>query len=362
MSGVPRPTVTDPLTWLAPTRHDRAAEDGSREGFDIDLIARLAPEARHKYAGDQGPALLLDHLHAALSRYASTHGLRLRRWERCATLEYAEGMCADIAPVIDAPLLSGPFANSHGLIPDRELRLFGSTNPRGYAKHFDLAAAISPNFSTTEIAVEAMDSAKRADVAPLPDVQEVFDRLLCRLVQLLKLHRNVTFGSVTAQDLAPTSVFLTTLAAMAYAVEAPLPHASPLELLLDIVERMPLQFERRRLPDGSEEWRLPNPSAPSDNLAASMNSPARQAAFRSWHRRLLDDLKRILDAIEYRQGMDVLLEAVQTAFGPRGFHAVQQMESGRQERSREAGRTILLASAGATPVSVAARPHTFFGG
>lgn len=333
-----------------------------RDGFDIDLIARLAPAARYKYEGGRGAALLLDHLHGALSRYASAHGLQLHRWERCATLEYAGGMCADIAPVIDAPLLSGPYGETHGLIPDRELRAFNSTNPRGYAKHFDLAAAISPNFRTTDFAVEAMDSARRADVAPLPDAQEVFDRLLCRLVQLLKLHRNVAFGSAKDQDLAPASVFLTTLAAIAYAVEAPLPHASPLELLFDIVERMPSHFVRHKLPDGSEEWELPNPSAPTDNLAESMNDAARQAAFFAWHRRLLSDLKRILDVIEDHGGMDVLLKAVQVAFGSRGFTAVQQMETGRQERSRQVGRTILLAAPAAVPISVAARSHTFFGG
>lgn len=336
--------------------------DGSREGFDIDLIARLAPSAKRKYEGDRGPVLLLDHLYSALSRYAAAHGLRLHRWERCVTLEYAGGMCADIAPVIDAPLLSGPHAETHGLIPDRELRLFNSTNPRGYAKHFDLAAMISPNFLLSEISAEAFDLAKRADVVPLPDAQEVFGRLLCRLVQLLKLHRNVAFGSVKDQDLAPTSVFLTTLAAIAYTVEAPLPHSSPLELLFDIVERMPSLFVRRRLPSGSEEWELPNPSAPTDNLAAGMNNPSRQVAFIEWHRRLLMDLKRILDAIESHQGMDVLLKAVQTAFGSRGFAAVQQIEMGRQESSRQAGRAILLASSTAMPISVSARPHTFFGG
>jgi hypothetical protein len=47
--------------------------DGSREGFDIDLIARLASGARHKYDGEHGPALLLDRLHRVLSRYADAH-------------------------------------------------------------------------------------------------------------------------------------------------------------------------------------------------------------------------------------------------------------------------------------------------
>lgn len=336
--------------------------DGSREGFDIDLIARLTPEARRKYEGDRGPALLLDRLHGALSRYAEAHGLQLHRWERCATLEYAAGMFADIAPVIDAPLLAAPYGDTHGLIPDRELRRFDSTNPRGYAKHFDLAAAISPNFTAALSFSEAMDSVKRADVTPLPDAQEVFDRLLCRLVQLLKLHRNEAFGVVqVGQDMAPSSVFLTTLAAMAYAVEAPQPHESPLELLLDIVERMPLHFERISRPDGSEQWVLPNPSAPKDNLAASMNLQARQEAFFFWHRRLISDLNRILHAIEHHEGMDVLLKALQAAFGPRSAGAIQQAQAERQSVSRAAGRVTLISSVTAAPISVPARSHTYFG-
>lgn len=337
--------------------------DGSREGFDIDLIARLSSGAYHKYDGENGPALLLDRLHRALSRYADAHGLRLHRWERCATLEYAEGMCADIAPVIDSSLLAAPFGDTHGLIPDRELRLFDSTNPRGYAKHFDRAAAISPNFTGAVLFAEAMDSMTRAEVAPLPDAQEVFDRLLCRLVQLLKVHRNVAFGVAQGgQDMAPSSVFLTTLAAMAYAVEAPQPHESPLELLLDIVERMPLYFERIPLPDGSEEWVLPNPSALRDNLAGAMNSPARQEAFFSWHERLIGDLRGILHAIEHHEGMDVLLKTLEGAFGRRSASAIQQDQSQRRQTSRLAGRVTLISSAAAAPVSVSARPHTFFGG
>lgn len=334
--------------------------DNSREGFDIDLIARQAPSARSKYEGCNGPTLLLDRLHRALARYADAHGLELRRWERCATLMYAGGMCADIASVIDAPLMAAPFGDTHGLIPDRALRLFDSTNPRGYAKHFDLAAAISPNFTATDAFM--MKSETRADVAPLPAAQEVFDRLLCRLVQLLKLHRNVAFGvAQEGQDLAPSSVFLTTLAAIAYAVEAPQPHDSPLELMLDIVERMPLHFKRIPRDGRLEEWFLPNPSAPRDNLASSMNTPERQEAFFAWHQRLVGDLRHILHAIENHEGMDVLLKALENAFGPRGAKAIQEELSLERKESRAAGRVTLLSSAATAPVSVTSRRHTYFG-
>ncbi len=103
-----------------------------------------------------------------------------------------------------------------------------------------------------------------------------------------------------------------------------------LELLLDIVVRMPLHFERISRPDGTEEWVLAsNLSAPKDNLAASMNLPARQEVFFFWHRRLISDLNRILNAIEHHEGMDVLLKALQAAFGSHSAGAIQQAQAER---------------------------------
>ena len=124
---------------------------------------------------------------------------------------------------------------------------------------------------------------------------------------------------------------------------------------------MPLHFTRISLSDGSEEWILPNPSAPNDNLASSMNSPQRQKAFFSWHGKLISDLKRILDAIENHEGMDVLLKVLNVAFGARSAGAIQQEQAHGREVSRAAGRATLISSAAALPVSVAARSHTYFG-
>lgn len=333
----------------------------AREGFDIDLIARLDQSAMRKYGGDNGPALLLNQLHAALNRYAETHRLGIQRWERCITLEYAGGMCADIAPVIDDPLWSVPYGETHGRVPDRELRSYESTNPRGYAKHFNVAASISPVFTVQERLVKVFDSLTRAEVSPLPDAQQVFERLLCRLVQLLKLHRNMAFGDIDSDtDMSPTSIFITTLAAAAYASEAPKPHDSPLDLLLDIVEKMPWYFTRFPGADGSEEWHLPNPSAPHDNLASGMNSRERQTAFTWWHQRLSVDLQNILQAIERRAGADEILKFVESAFGKRAARAIQQDQLQRYTANRQAGKITIVTSL-ATPITVNARPHTFFG-
>ncbi|WP_442774348.1 SMODS domain-containing nucleotidyltransferase [Sphaerotilus montanus] len=335
--------------------------DESREGFDIDLTARLIPAAMGKYEAPNGPVRLLNDLHAAVERYAKAHGLGIQRWERCVTLEYAGGMFADIAPVIDAPLQFGLYGDTLGRIPDRDKRLYELTNPRGYAKGFDKAAAISPVFTSSLAFSEALSMEKRADVVPLPDSQEVFSRLLSRLVQLLKLHRNVAFGQAIGgvDDLAPSSIFITTLAAAAYAVQAPRPHDSPLELLLDIVETLPDYFERTPLPNGGEHWMLANPSAPGENLASGMNTPARQAAFNSWHGLINKQLTDIVDAIERNAGMDVLLPKLEAAFGKRAAHAIRDEEARQRQSTTSIGR-VALVSAGAA-IATTARAHTFFG-
>lgn len=335
--------------------------DASREGFDIDLVARLDRQALVRYGGEDGPTRLLQHLHTALSRYAEAHGLGIKRWERCVTLEYAGGMFADITPVVDDPLLSAPYGDTHGRVPDRKLHVYDPTNPRGYAKGFAQAAAISPVFTSLRTVTAAFDSLAKSDIVPLPTAEEVFERLLSRLVQLLKLHRNVAFGTApSGHDVSPTSVFITTLAAAAYSILATQPHTSPLDLLLDIVEAMPRHFGRSRNADGTEEWHLPNPSAPHDNLASGMNTAPRQKAFLWWHQRLTNDLERLLHSIDSHAGMDVMLRIVEESFGKRAASAVLADQRSRRGAGRQLGKVALVSGA-AAPAVVHARTHTFFG-
>jgi hypothetical protein len=333
--------------------------DDSREGFDIDLVARLHEFAMRKYGGENGATLLLNHLHVALERYATVHGLRVTRWERCVTLEYAGGMCADIAPVIDEPLIAVPFGDTHGRIPDRKLRLYDGTNPRGYVRMFNEIAAIQPVLTQREAFAKALDSATRAEIAPLSNPDEVFDRLLCRLIQLMKLNRNVAFGAA-GKDLAPSSAFITSVASASYAVRAPQPHEGPLDLMLDILQTMTGCFERVSQANATEYWYLRNRTAPSDNLAASMNTPQKQAAFDWWHNRLMNQLTDLLAAIDGYAGMDVIAEKVKVAFGPRAARALQQDQSQAREARRGLGQ-VALVTATAMPKQVHAKPHSFFG-
>jgi hypothetical protein len=332
------------------------------DGFDIDLVARLDQRAWHTYSGTSGPKLLLDRLHTAVGRYAKQHNLKLIRWDRCVTLEYADGMSADIAPVIDWPVQAALHGDLHGLIPDRDMSRYHPSNPRGFTKLFGKIAALSPVFLTTEMLKAEGSVTKRADVVPLAPADEVFGRLLCRLVQVMKLHRNVSFAkSDQFKHLMPSSVFLTVLAAQSYQVQAPRPHIDQLDLLTDIIRTMPTMFRRDKLGNGREEWYLANPTAPGDNLAATMNEPGKHEAFFQWHAQLTKDVTGLIASIDGRLGMDRVHQIVTEAFGDKAASATREAQLGRQSSSRMTGRAVATTAAGIV-IPMTAKSHTFFGG
>jgi hypothetical protein len=329
------------------------------DGFDVDLVARFDRKAHARYSS-QGPVELVDRLYKAVKRYADQHGLTLKKWDRCVTLEYADGMCADIAPVIDSPVHHALYGDTHGLIPDRDRRTFDPTNPKGLARYFNGIAAIQPVFSRTIIAKAATEDLKRADVTPLSNAEDVFDRLLCRIIQLIKLHRDTTFAkSPDLIDQRPTSIFLTALAAGAYARQAPLEHADPLDLFIDIVRDMP-DFIGRNRSGAREEWQVQNPTAPGDNLASAMNLGSRQDIFDQWYRKFAKDIVAIVDAIELRSGMDQVGKLVTGAFGERAGKALINGQLNAQDKQRSAGAAKAVL-AGGLILPLTATANTFYG-
>ncbi|MBT2303409.1 nucleotidyltransferase [Variovorax paradoxus] len=335
--------------------------DPLRDGYDVDLAACLAREGLLRYGGPGGPARLIEHMYVALKRYADRHDLKLERDDRCVTMTYAGGMRADFLSIIDDPSNVVLYGDTHGRIPDRDLQRYLSTNPRGYCRAFDKIALIAPTFEGRAALNATFDSMRKAELLPLPDSDEVFARLLSRLVQLTKINRNIAFGAPrNGVSLAPSSSILTTLVANAYAIEAPKSHDGPMDLLLDIVQLMPKLIKRFPMPDGSEFWHLDNPTAQNDNLAACMDSLAKQKAFDAWQERLVMDLNALVDAIDQSAGMDVVARAVERAFGPRARTAVLEDNSQRREANRSSGRGIFVLGSGAG-VMTAARSHTNYG-
>jgi hypothetical protein len=331
------------------------------EGYDVDGVVRLRAGASSVYSGVGGPGQLIDDVFRPLKRYALKHSLEVWRWDRCVTLTYADGMKVDITPVIADPLLSLPFGESHARVPDRDLRRFSATNPMGLVNSFNQAAKVRAIFGD-QITLDSIEEARaRAELEQLPDAAEVQSRLLSRLVQLVKVHRNVSFPAPEGdeENFAPKSVFVTALVAAAYAMRAPVPHDSQLDLMLDVVQHMPTYLRRERQP-GGEYWTLANPTAPGNNLASDMNTPAYQTAFLQWHARLVAHLEQILDCIEGRQGLDKLLPLLEDAFGSKAAGAVRELEQPQPIPGLSA-RSILVGTAAASTFSLPARAHNFYG-
>lgn len=329
-----------------------------KDGFDIDLVARLNQSAWGTYSGPGGATTLINRIFTALQRYANQHGLRLHRWERCVTLEYADGMCADIAPVIDMPHWAALHGEHHGMIPDRELRSFHPTNPKGFSKQFNDIAAIKPTFNI--VALDSVTKASRdVDIAPLSD-PEVFARLLCRLIQLMKLHRDAAFADAALQELRPNSILITALAAASYQLKAKVAHFGPLDLLLDVVRTMPTLLKKQTGNYGQIGWALDNPTAPGDNLASSVNTRAKQDAFDQWHYRLVEDVQGIIDTVDGRTGLDQVANKVSSAFGEKAGAALRQAQLDRRSQQRGVGVAASVTSAGII-VPMTAHAHTFFG-
>jgi hypothetical protein len=170
-----------------------------REEYDVDLVSfvpGVGTECR--------PATLKGIIGARL-RANGLYAPILEEKPRCWRLNYANEFHLDITPSIRNPLC----AASGELVPDRDLRTWKPTNPKGYRALFERRASLQPRFRRV-----AVEEGKRSDVEPFPARMQVRG-VLRRAVQLAKRHRDVHFASLDP-DLAPISVIITTLAARSY--------------------------------------------------------------------------------------------------------------------------------------------------
>ncbi|MDB5932267.1 MAG: Uncharacterized protein JWR60_3974 [Polaromonas sp.] len=362
-----RPEFADFLTGVHPQGSRELGTivrplDPTRDGFDIDLVAKFSPSALSKYKGGQGARLLMKELRLALDCYVHENPckkLSVRSWDRCVTFMYEDGMQADFVPVIGEPQMRLVNGAEHGLIPDTSLDSYLSTNPKGYCQDFHRIAQIKANFPTKLLDSISME-ARKAELDPLSNATEVLGRLICRYVQLAKVHRNIAFSGAD-ENVIPTSVFLTSLIARGYEKLALNPHDGPLELFVDIVNTMPELFEEETLNHGRRRWLLMNPCARNDNLAESMNTTNRQEAFMQWHDRLQRDLGDLVISIQDKSSSQGVLEVVKTSFGVRAATALLTHNANRRDALRAGGKASFFVGGSAVATTTSSRRHTFFG-
>jgi hypothetical protein len=156
---------------------------------DVDLVAlvpdpdvEISPAALKKAIGD---CLRANKNYAAL----------LEEMLRCWRLNYANEFHMDITPSIPNP--NCRFGGE--LVPDKTLKTWKASNPKGYKRLFEERAKLAPVIRLRKHV--ALDRA-RASVEPYPEA-DGFTGILRRTVQIAKRHRDIMF--VDEPEIAPLS-------------------------------------------------------------------------------------------------------------------------------------------------------------
>lgn len=320
-----------------------------RSEHDVDLIARLQDAAR-----GYPPALVKKRIGDRLKE----HGVYYRLLEemcRCWRLDYANEFHLDITPSVPNPGCS----NDGELVPDRELRAWKASNPRGYKAAFERRAALRPRMRLKK-SVQSFDERAAASIEPYPEAGGL-KGVLRRTVQIAKRHRDVHFDRRRG-ECAPISVIVTTLLAWSYEqCVAHMEFEDELEVLTASISGMTNFIEHRH-----GQWFIWNDTTPGENFAEKWNShPDRAASFFAWHRKLVADLA----ALRSVEGLDRIAKQLDEALGERPAEiAIAQIEKSvatpRAVGALRYGAAGLVASAPAlipSRASAAVPRNTFFG-
>lgn len=320
-----------------------------RNEHDVDLVAFMPAGTT-----DLSPAFVK----AVVGNRLKENAIYARLLEekcRCWRLVYANEFHLDITPAIFDPRCH----QGGELVPDRTLREWKGSNPRGYRRAFERRAAIVPRLRVTR--TFDMSEGARADIERFPRTASGRS-LLCNIVQVAKRHRDVHFEGLDLA-LSPISAILTTLLAWSYeACIAEAVYDTEFDLMMAVLRRMP-QFIGTTLPDGSRGYWIPNETTIDENFAERWNDDRRRAqAFYAWHGEAVADLERLALA----EGTDVVRRQMDDAFGPRpvarAFTALdEEIASARRTGSLRVAPLVGVTAASSVAASLPVRANTFFG-
>jgi hypothetical protein len=316
---------------------------------DVDLVAFM-PSGSEVFLPAYVKKVIGDRLreHAA---YAKLLEEKLRCWR----LAYANEFHLDITPSI----LNLACRSGGELVPDKALKEWKETNPKGYRAAFDRRAKLLPILRIAKAFDEAVGA--RANIEPFPAANHG-GSLLCRIVQVAKRHRDVHFEGSDAA-LSPISVILTTLIAWSYeACVTQRQYDTEYDVILDVLRRMP-EFIGRVLPDGTRGWYIPNETTHGENFAERWNDdPRRARAFFAWHAKVLADLEKLANV----EGVDQVRSRMNDTFGEgvvgRAFGALdEEIATARRSGLLRAAPVIGITAAPSVAAAVPVRQNTFFG-
>jgi hypothetical protein len=317
--------------------------------IDVDLVAhqpeldvQLSPAAQKKAIGDRLKA-------------NGNYARLVDEMPRCWRLNYAGEFHLDITPSIPNP--NCRFGGE--LVPDKTLKRWKPSNPKGYRHVFEERAKLVPIIRIRKhIAADSLG----ANVEPYP-ASIAFKGILRRIVQIAKRHRDIFF--IDDMDVAPLSVIITTLASRSYEwCVRNREYDNELELVLDVIEHMPDSIDTSEV-EGVVQWFIWNETTLGENFAEKWNRrPERAQAFFEWHARFCADIA----ALPTIRGIDRLGKKLTDLFGQKPANDAIANITEEVSTARTTGNLrvapkvgLTVAAAAAAAASTPVRSNTFFG-
>lgn len=307
-----------------------------RDKYDLDAVCEFT-------ALDWSRLNALDVLNAveARLRQHDTYKPMIERKNRCIRLVYADGFHLDILPACPVSLHvgEGPLK-----VPDREIKTWKDSYPKGYAKWFKTRSEYRGPVRLTE--------AIRNDVEPLPDHLPMHEKEPLQLaVQLLKRHRDVAFQR---KDNAPISIVLTTLAGQYY---------NGATNLYDVVDGILDGITRAIIANPMQRLVVLNPVNNKEYLSEKWNEAGTgYKNFVEWVSTLSTAWKKLPRV----QGLQNVVQTVGEMFGEEISKTALKNQTHHLSEMRKSNRIGVSTVAGGLTMatalkSVPARGNTFFG-
>lgn len=323
--------------------------------YDIDLVCQLESTVE-----DHTQEQIKQMVGKRLEDNGDYERMMDKEGRRCWTLIYAEStrFHMDILPSIpdDYLWLTGanvplPLAENAICITDKEdpnykvrSRSWTKSNPKGYADWFKEQMKVQLNEQRRLFAEKFRMS--------IEEVQDYKIKTpLQRAVQLLKRHRDISFGDDVDR---PISIIITTLAAKSYAEQDNIYDA-----LIGILDKMPDHIETRRFGDKEVKW-VENPVNPQENFADKWEeSHRKEENFYKW----MEEAKKDITEAFRETGLDRIGERLKAPFGKKVMMEAMNRYGQRLKGKRENGTLFMASGTGmlGSVGEIKVENHTFYG-
>lgn len=311
--------------------------------YDVDLVCHLAGLTSTESPGE------IKRLIGSRLRDNGHYREIIEEKPRCWRINYANEFHLDITPSVPNQTCS----QGGELVPDKRLKTWKETNPKGYRQWFDVRAELQPRFSLKK----AQFAEARAGVEAFPEPTQ-FKGILKRGVQLLKRHRDIYF-SKRGRDLAPISIIITTLAAKSYThCVSNFIYDAEIDVLINVLRFMPQFIETL---DGGRLFFVWNETTHGENFAEKWNIDRRLAqAFYEWNAKAISDFENMAGIT----GLDQIGKELALSFGDAPVHKALSGLTGAISDARSnklLSVSPLLGLSTVPSLGAPVRHNTFFG-